>query len=76
METGWERLKFCPRSFRHITSPCNVRQFVPPTNKTATQNGWLSSHFCVSETLDALGLSHTPCHFRLLCVSDSDCPDL
>ena len=35
------------------------RETVSPTNKTATRFGWLSSHFCVSETLDGLGaVSH------------------
>lgn len=39
--------------------PMQRETVVPPTNKTATQNGWLSSHFCVSETLDGLGaVSH------------------
>ena len=46
METGWERLKFRPRSFRHITSPCNVRQLLQQTRQPPVLGGCLHTSVC------------------------------
>ena len=70
----WSKhLKSCPHSFRHITSPCNVRQFLQQTRQPPILGGCLHTSVCQKPWM-ALGLSRTPSHFRLLCVSDCNCP--
>ena len=56
-----KNLKSCPRSFRHITSPCNVRQFLQQTRQPPKTGGCLHTSVCQKPWM-ALGLSRTLPH--------------